>query len=157
MKHPPDHKILALAAASPTGPARQELSVVIPRHGDLRLSQEILGVESYHGNRVSSWGEDEKIEENSQRRHRRWWGLKRDGAKRSVWRGGPVGRRRIFAASGKGLMLVTKVGAEVSKSGGDGRRRRRSQWVVKVDKCTGEEEQNMSLGLGFHRGKSFKP
>ncbi|XP_022985506.1 uncharacterized protein LOC111483494 [Cucurbita maxima] len=156
-----DHKILALAAAARQTGGR--VICVIPRQEDLRLSQEILGVESYHGIEFVV-GEAEKVIRThyrevdfvlidcnldshvavldvvrSRKNNQRATVVVGFNAmsKRSVggWSGGSTTH---LLPIGKGLM-VTKVGAEVSKSGSDGRRRRRSQWVVKVDKCTGEE------------------
>ncbi|XP_038905944.1 uncharacterized protein LOC120091864 [Benincasa hispida] len=162
-----DHKVLALAAAAVQTGGR--VVCIIQRQEDVHVSQAIMGVKS-HDHRIEFMvGEAEKLIKTQYReadfvlidcnlegyvavveavRSRR---KNNEGAtvvvgfnamsKRCGGGGWLGGSTTHLLPIGKGL-IVTKVAAELSKSGDDGRRMRRrsqSQWVVKVDKCTGEE------------------
>ncbi|KAL4025220.1 hypothetical protein IC575_013600 [Cucumis melo] len=164
-----DHKILALAAAA--GQTGGRVVCIIQRQEDLHVSQAILGMVSHDHGIEFVVGEAEKLIKTQYTevdfvlidcnldshaavleavRSRR----KNDqgatlvvgfNAMSKRCEGGATGWSEGLTTHllpiGKGVM-VTRVGAEVSKAGDDGRRmrrRRQSQWVVKVDKCTGEE------------------
>lgn len=162
-----DHKILALAAAA--GQTGGRVVCIIGRQEDLHVSQAIIGVESYDHRIEFVVGEAEKLIKTQYRevdfvlidcnleghvavleavRSRRdnqsatvvvgFNAMSKRCGGGAGWSGGSTTH---LLPIGKGLM-VTKVAAEVSNSGDYGRRMRRrsqSQWVVKVDKCTGEE------------------
>ncbi|XP_022986473.1 uncharacterized protein LOC111484201 [Cucurbita maxima] len=152
-----DHKILALAAAG--GLTGGRVVCIIPRQEDLHPSRAILGLEPHYPIEFVV-GEAEKLLEAHYREadfvlidcnldshvaviegigsRRKFQGatvVVGFNAMRKRCGGWSGGWRTQLLPIGKGVMVM-KVAAEISKSSGEGRRR---QWVVKVDKCTGEE------------------
>lgn len=158
-----DNKVLALAAAAVQTGGR--VVCIIPRQEHLHISRQILGVESNHGiefvvgeadkllktqyresdfvmidcnleSHVAVLEAVRSIRNNQHARATVVVGFNAMSKRSSAgWSGGSTTH---LLPIGKGLM-VTKVAPAAESGGGDRRRWRRSQWVVKVDKCTGEE------------------